>query len=218
MGKAADICFIQSKMLNKSIGPAVYSLRAQIDRKKYHQYMKSVLEEQDNLDIYQVNFENVNKENKLKIDLEKGKIYYEVIQEYYMDYEKYTKENKLQIDNKIDTNVKVNDVINQNIKISNTSEDEIANGMVEISVPQACSVKEESLSKLQSYGIIEKYEYSYNKIYLYLRNFDKNEYIDIQIQYKADYPASITGGSVRVYDYYNPDIEAMVMPLKINIK
>ena len=53
MGKAADICFIQSKMLNKSKGPAVYSLRAQIDRKKYHQYMKSVLEEQENLDIYQ---------------------------------------------------------------------------------------------------------------------------------------------------------------------
>ena len=53
MGKAADVCFIQSKMLNKSKGPAVYSLRAQIDRKKYHQYMKSVLEEQDNLDVYQ---------------------------------------------------------------------------------------------------------------------------------------------------------------------
>ena len=179
---------------------------------------KNIHIEKENLDIYQVNFENVDKENRLKIDLEKGKIYYEVIQEYYMDYEKYTKENKLQIDNKIDTEAKVNDVITQNIKISNTSEDEIANGMIEISVPQACSVKEESLSKLQSYGIIEKYEYSYDKIYLYLRNFDENEFIDIQVEYKADYPASITGASVRVYDYYNPDIEAMVMPVKINIK
>lgn len=53
MGIAADSCFIQSKMLNKSKGPAVYSLRAQIDRKKYHQYMKNVLEKQDNIDIYQ---------------------------------------------------------------------------------------------------------------------------------------------------------------------
>ena len=88
-----------------------------------------------------------------------------------------------------------------------TTEEEIANGMVEISVPQACSVKEESLSKLQSYGIIEKYEYSYYKIYLYLRNFEENEFIDIQVEYKADYPANVTGGSVRVYDYYNPDSE-----------
>ena len=179
---------------------------------------KKIQVEKDNLDIYQVNFGKVDKENKLQIDLEKGKIYYEVIQEYYMDYEKYAKENKLQIDNKIDTNVKVNDVITQNIKISNISEDEIANGMVEISVPQACSVKEESLSKLQSYGVIEKYEYSYDKIYLYLRNFDKNEYVDIQVQYKADYPANVTGGSVRVYDYYNPDIQGLSMPIKIEIK
>ena len=36
MGKNIDKCFIQSRMLNKSKGPAVYSLRAQADRKKYH--------------------------------------------------------------------------------------------------------------------------------------------------------------------------------------
>ena len=53
MGIAADECLIQSKMLNSSKGPAVHSLRAQIDRKKYHVYMKQVLENQDNLDIIQ---------------------------------------------------------------------------------------------------------------------------------------------------------------------
>lgn len=53
MGIAADACFIQSKMLNSSKGPAVHSLRAQIDRKKYNMYMKQVLEKQDNLDIIQ---------------------------------------------------------------------------------------------------------------------------------------------------------------------
>ena len=53
MGISADECFIQSKMLNLSKGPAVHSLRAQIDRKKYHMYMKKVLENQENLDIIQ---------------------------------------------------------------------------------------------------------------------------------------------------------------------
>jgi len=53
MGLAADQTFIQSKILNRAKGPAVYSLRAQIDRKAYHIYMKQVLENQENLDIKQ---------------------------------------------------------------------------------------------------------------------------------------------------------------------
>lgn len=53
MGLAADQTFIQSKILNKAKGPAVYSLRAQIDRKAYHIYMKQVLECQENLEVKQ---------------------------------------------------------------------------------------------------------------------------------------------------------------------
>lgn len=53
MGKNIDKAFIQSRMLNKSKGPAVHSLRAQADRKKYHIEMKSTLEKQENLDIKQ---------------------------------------------------------------------------------------------------------------------------------------------------------------------
>lgn len=53
MGVSADANFIQSKMLNKGKGPAVYSLRAQIDRRAYTAYMKYVLEQQENLDLMQ---------------------------------------------------------------------------------------------------------------------------------------------------------------------
>lgn len=53
MGISADANFIQSKILNKAKGPAVYSLRAQIDRRAYSTYMKNVLEQQENLDIKQ---------------------------------------------------------------------------------------------------------------------------------------------------------------------
>jgi len=53
MGISADACFIQSKMLNVSKGPAVHSLRAQIDRKRYNMYMKNVLENEPNLDVIQ---------------------------------------------------------------------------------------------------------------------------------------------------------------------
>lgn len=53
MGKAADATFIQSRMLNKGKGPAVYSLRVQSDRQRYRMYMKGTLERQENLFIKQ---------------------------------------------------------------------------------------------------------------------------------------------------------------------
>ncbi|MCC2255610.1 tRNA uridine-5-carboxymethylaminomethyl(34) synthesis enzyme MnmG [Ruminococcus sp. CLA-AA-H200] len=54
MGKVIDRTFIQSKMLNKSKGPAVHSLRAQADKADYSREMRRVLENQENLDIRQM--------------------------------------------------------------------------------------------------------------------------------------------------------------------
>ena len=53
MGKVIDQTFIQSKMLNKSKGPAVHSLRAQADKANYSKTMRMVLENQENLEIKQ---------------------------------------------------------------------------------------------------------------------------------------------------------------------
>jgi len=53
MGRCTDKTLIQSKILNSAKGPAVYSLRAQVDRKKYQMEMKNTLEKQQNLFIKQ---------------------------------------------------------------------------------------------------------------------------------------------------------------------
>lgn len=53
MGKGADATFLQSRMLNRGKGPAVHSLRVQADRRAYHHYMKTALEQQENLHIKQ---------------------------------------------------------------------------------------------------------------------------------------------------------------------
>lgn len=53
MAKAADATFLQSKILNKGKGPAVYSLRVQSDRRRYQEYMKKTLETQENLHLRQ---------------------------------------------------------------------------------------------------------------------------------------------------------------------
>ena len=68
MGKTTDKTFIQSKILNNSKGPAVYSLRAQVDRRHYHMEMKHTLELQENLDIRQAEVvELLTDEAKTKI-------------------------------------------------------------------------------------------------------------------------------------------------------
>lgn len=63
MGKGADKTFLQSRMLNRGKGPAVHSLRVQSDRRKYHHYMKHVLENQENLHIKQDEIVDITIEN-----------------------------------------------------------------------------------------------------------------------------------------------------------
>lgn len=77
MGKNIDKSFIQSRMLNKSKGPAVHSLRAQADRKKYHIEMKNTLEKQENLNIKQAEITKINiKDGKVEsIETNIGAIY-----------------------------------------------------------------------------------------------------------------------------------------------
>lgn len=66
MGINIDETFIQSRMLNTSKGPAVHSLRAQADRKKYQDRMKKTLENQENLELRQLEV--------LDIEVEDGKV------------------------------------------------------------------------------------------------------------------------------------------------
>lgn len=66
MGKAADATLLQSRILNRGKGPAVYSLRAQIDRRKYQSEMKHRLEMCDNLHVRQGEI--------VKVNLDDGKV------------------------------------------------------------------------------------------------------------------------------------------------
>ncbi len=77
MGKNIDKTYIQIKMLNKSKGPAVYSLRAQADRKMYQMEMKHTLEKQENLFIKQAEITKINvNDNKIEsVETNIGAIY-----------------------------------------------------------------------------------------------------------------------------------------------
>ena len=77
MAKNIDKTMIQIKMLNTSKGPAVHSLRAQADRKRYQMEMKHTLEKQENLEIKQAEIVKINlKENRVEsIETAVGAIY-----------------------------------------------------------------------------------------------------------------------------------------------
>lgn len=65
MGKAADKNTLQSRMLNLGKGPAVHSLRAQIDRRAYSEYMKHAVELEENLDVKQCEITDIYRENEV---------------------------------------------------------------------------------------------------------------------------------------------------------
>ncbi len=77
MAKNIDKTMIQIKMLNTSKGPAVHSLRAQADRKRYQMEMKHTLEKQENLDLKQAEIVDIKLENNKinSIETDVGAIY-----------------------------------------------------------------------------------------------------------------------------------------------
>lgn len=76
MGKAADACTLQSRMLNLGKGPAVHSLRAQIDRNLYSQTMKHTLETCENLELRQAEVVALRqKEDKWELETRLGAVY-----------------------------------------------------------------------------------------------------------------------------------------------
>ncbi|MEE0762254.1 MAG: tRNA uridine-5-carboxymethylaminomethyl(34) synthesis enzyme MnmG [Acutalibacteraceae bacterium] len=68
MGKTADESLLQMRMLNRGKGPAVHSLRAQIDRRQYSQIMKHKLEIQDNLELKQAEIVSIKKSDNFEND------------------------------------------------------------------------------------------------------------------------------------------------------
>lgn len=78
MGKVIDHTFIQSKMLNRSKGPAVHSLRAQADKNHYSRFMRQVLENEPNIEIKQTEVVNILTKNKkvTGIQIYSGMIYH----------------------------------------------------------------------------------------------------------------------------------------------
>ncbi len=165
-----------------------------------------------------VTFENVPLEGKFNIDIEKGKIYYEIVADYYTPYDFETKQNKgftVSQNLTADNNYIVNSKVTQHINVVNSGDNDVENGLVKINIPQGMTVLEDSLAKLVSDGKIQKYDYNYNTLNLYLRNTPKSNALSLDVQYRILYKERVTGGMVQVFDYYNPEYLGTAEPVLI---
>ena len=172
------------------------------------------------LDIYEVEFNDIKDENKISLDVKKGNLTYELIEEYYVPYDTILQNEEnydISIKEDINSNVRVNDTITQSISVTNNTKETIANGIITINIPQGCSVNQVYLERAVAIGNIEKYEYNYTTLNLYIRNFKAGETKIIDVFYRANYPEEVTGGAIRAYDYYNPSVEGIKAPVKITV-
>lgn len=173
--------------------------------------------DKNSLDFYELEFANATKENRFKIGLEKGKINYEIIKEYYIDYSNVKETDVIKVEQVLNTNLKVNEEITQKVTVKSNATSDIENGLLKLSIPQGTTVIEDSLLQLQYSGIIEKYEYNYGNINLYISDIKPRDEIKVEVKYRALYPEEITGASIRFYDYYNPEIEGFAKPVKVTV-
>lgn len=178
------------------------------------------IEIKDNpLEYYELKFDNLQKENKLTMDIEKGSGYYEIVEEYYIPYEKVDlTDQKIEVEVDSANELSVNDILDAKIKLVNKNKNTIKNTMVTITIPQGFTTVEDSLMELEAKGIIEKYEMNYRTVNLYISDFEDSEMIDLSVQFRALYPVEITGLSVRAYDYYNPQVNGNSLPIKIIVE
>jgi len=174
---------------------------------------------ENTLSFYQVAFSDLQRENIIEIDLPYlGRMSYTIVQEFFAPYDSVELNSGFEVLSRMNSTFAVHELAHQEILIINTSGDIIKNGLVAVSIPQGFRVERSSLAVLVHAGIIERYEMRHDNINLYLRDTEQGEIIDITIIYRPAFPVEITGGHVRVFDYYNPMVEGFAVPMEITVR
>ncbi|MCL2360580.1 MAG: MG2 domain-containing protein [Defluviitaleaceae bacterium] len=171
------------------------------------------------MDFYQVVFTGLEEENIIEIDFPNlGRMVYKVVQEFFAPYDAVELDRGFYVTSRMNTEFAVHELVEQEIRIVNTSGDIVNNGLIAVSIPQGFRVERGSLARLRHMGIIERYEMRFDNINLYLRDTMAGEVIDIVVAYRPAFPVDVIGGHVRVFDYYNPMVEGYLMPRRIIVR
>ncbi|MBP7175743.1 MAG: hypothetical protein KBA53_05940 [Thermoclostridium sp.] len=171
----------------------------------------------DSLSYYISDFKGAGKENTVRIQTTEGSFNYEIIKEYYVPYNSVQSGDSFEINMKMGKAFSVNDAVTQEIRITNRRDEMVENMMVLLQIPQGFTVNDTFLEDLKAEGIISEYSIGYDLIEIYIRRVQPQEYRTLKLGYWAGYPVKVLTGSVTVYDYYNPDFEAILSPVELTV-
>ena len=174
---------------------------------------------ENTLDLYQVVFTNVESESTLYINLhDVGRMVYKVMIEYYAPYDSIELNRGFHITSYMPTQLTVHELVLKEVRITNQSGYLVSNALATITIPQGFRVEVNSLAALKHRGVIDRYETRFDNINLYLRDVEPGQEIQMTIAYRPSYPVEITGGHMRVFDYYYPVVEGFLMPISIFVE
>ena len=142
---------------------------------------------------------------------------YEAIASYNVEPDDIEQTNKFLISRHISNIYNVNDIVNEELRISNNSGNDIMNGMIEVEIPTGFKVLTDSMDKMVYGDGISKYEYNNETIKLYVTDFKANETIIVPIAFRASYPVKTLSNTIKVYDYYAPEVYEVLKPIEITV-
>lgn len=166
------------------------------------------------LDYYQKEFSVSDVENNVRIQTINA-INYEIIKEYYVPYESGESGDAFDIRREMDSQLNVNEETVEKIRIANARHIPVKNLLVSVQIPQGFTVDSPSLDLMKKKSEIQEYELGYDTLNIYISDFEASEVKNLDIKMRPRYPAEILSGAVRVYDYYNTEVESKLKPVNI---
>jgi hypothetical protein len=161
-------------------------------------------------------------DNQIEIKFSgEGSALYQVVSKYYLPWVKTVPGAKdvLSIDVRYDrTELAANDTATCRVRVTNNS-DVVANMvMIDLGVPPGFDVEAGDLAELVGSKVIQKYTLTPRQIILYLDELRPGKPLDFSYRLKARFPMRAKTPRSRVYEYYNPEVEAVSLPVDMIVR
>lgn len=187
-----------------------------------------VLNEENNDLLHQFVFKNIDPANAANIELKldgSGSLAYQVVGRTFVPWQAKNAGGPLSIDVRYDrTQLAQNDIANAMATIRNNLTKSANMVMVDIGIPPGFELMTEDLQALQeksagaANGRLEKFSLTATQAILYLNSLAPEQTVTISYRLRAKYPIRARTFESRVYEYYEPEIEATVQPVEFEVR
>jgi len=147
-----------------------------------------------------------------------GNLMYQVTAEYWLPWNKvpaeYLANQEMALEVLYDrTHLAVNEVVNARARVVLRSHVPAMSVLVQVGVPPGFAVETADLEQLVADGVIRRYEFSGQDLYLYLEDMQPRQLVDIPYRLRAKFALKAAAPGASAYDYYNPSVQGLVAPV-----